>query len=149
MRVDSGDLLAQCRYVRQVLDEAGLHDVKIAASGDLDEFSIAELVEQNIPADSFGVGTSLGVGAGSVARDIEGAALGGIYKEVFYVDERGPHPKVKVAGEKSTWPGVKEVYRIGNFEHDVPHTLALTPLTPASPSGFASSDSDRGDDARS
>jgi nicotinate phosphoribosyltransferase len=45
--------------------------------------------------------------------------LGGIYKEVFYVDERGPHPKVKVAGEKSTWPGVKEVYRIGTFEEDV------------------------------
>jgi nicotinate phosphoribosyltransferase len=26
---------------------------------------------------------------------------------------------LKVAGEKSTWPGVKEVYRIGNFESDL------------------------------
>jgi nicotinate phosphoribosyltransferase len=102
-----------------VLDRAGLHEVKIAASGDLDEFSIQELLEAEAPIDSFGVGTSLGVGAGSVERDIEGAALGGVYKEVFYSDERGPHPKLKVAGEKSTWPGVKEVYRVGNFSCDV------------------------------
>jgi nicotinate phosphoribosyltransferase len=119
VRLDSGDLLGDAHYVREVLDAAGLGEVKIAASGDLDEFSIAELLDAGAPVDSFGVGTSLGVGAGSVERDIEGAVLGGIYKEVFYVDERGPHPKVKVAGEKSTWPGVKEVYRIGTFEEDV------------------------------
>src|SRR5437588_722912 len=107
------------RYVRGVLDAAGLDDVKISASGDLDEFSIADLLEAGAPIDSFGVGTSLGVGAGSVERDIEGAALGGVYKEVFYVDEHGPHPKVKVAGEKSTWPGIKEVYRVGDFEEDL------------------------------
>jgi nicotinate phosphoribosyltransferase len=119
VRLDSGDLLGDARYVRGVLDAAGLNDVKISASGDLDEFLITDLLDAGAPIDSFGVGTSLGVGAGSVARDIEGAALGGIYKEVFYVDERGPHPKVKVAGEKSTWPGVKEVFRIGDFEEDV------------------------------
>jgi nicotinate phosphoribosyltransferase len=120
VRVDSGDLLAQCRYVRRVLDEAGLHDVKIAASGDLDEFSIARLVEQDIPADSFGVGTSLGVGAGSVEQDIEGGALGGVYKMVYYeAEDPADRPKIKVADEKSTWPGRKEVYRIGSFERDV------------------------------
>lgn len=119
VRLDSGDLLEDARYVRHTLDAAGLEDVKISASGDLDEFSIADLLDANAPIDSFGVGTSLGVGAGSVERDIEGAALGGVYKEVFYVDERGSHPKVKVAGEKSTWPGVKEVYRIGDFQEDV------------------------------
>jgi nicotinate phosphoribosyltransferase len=119
VRLDSGDLLEDARYVRGALDEAGLTDVKISASGDLDEFSIAELLDAGAPVDSFGVGTSLGVGAGSVERQIEGGALGGVYKEVFYVDERGSHPKVKVAGDKSTWPGIKEVYRIGNFEEDV------------------------------
>src|SRR4029079_12439291 len=117
--LDSGDLAADAQYVRATLDRAGLDQVKIAASGDLDEFYIRELVAAGAPIDSFGVGTSLGVGAGSVERDIEGAALGGIYKAVYYVDERGPHPKVKVAGEKSPWPGIKEVYRVGNFEHDV------------------------------
>jgi nicotinate phosphoribosyltransferase len=119
VRLDSGDLASDARYVRDVLDRAGLHEVKIAASGDLDEFSIHELLEAGAPIDSFGVGTSLGVGAGSVERDIEGAALGGVYKEVCCVDERGEHPKIKVAGEKSTWPGVKEVYRLGNFAEDL------------------------------
>jgi nicotinate phosphoribosyltransferase len=131
VRLDSGNLLEDARYVRGVLDGAGLEDVKISASGDLDEFSIADLEEARAPIDSFGVGTSLGVGAGSVERDIEGAALGGVYKEVFYVDERGPHPKVKVAGEKSTWPGIKEVYRIGDFEKDVVQ-LADEPKPPNS-----------------
>ena len=93
--------------------------MRIAASGDLDEFSIHELLDSGAPIDSFGVGTSIGVGAGSVERDIEGGALGGVYKEVYSVDARGAHPKVKVAGDKSTWPGIKEVYRIGHFVEDV------------------------------
>jgi nicotinate phosphoribosyltransferase len=114
-----------------VLDEGRLQEVKIAASGDLDEFSIQELLEKGAPIDSFGVGTSLGVGAGSVERDIEGAALGGVYKEVFAVDDRGRHPKVKVAGDKSTWPGIKEVYRLGNFASDVIQ-LADEPKPPGS-----------------
>ena len=119
VRLDSGDLAGDARYVRRVLDEAGLDEVRISGSGDLDEFSITELLEGGAPIDSFGVGTSLGVGAGSVERDFEGAALGGVYKEVFCVDDRGPHPKVKVAGDKSTWPGIKEVYRVGNFAYDL------------------------------
>lgn len=131
VRLDSGNLLEEARYVRDVLDRAGLHDVKISASGDLDEFSIQELLDAHGPIDSFGVGTSLGVGAGSVERDIEGAALGGVYKEVFYTDERGHHPKIKVAGDKSTWPGIKEVYRLGNFASDVVQ-LASEPKPPDS-----------------
>ncbi|MBV9324070.1 MAG: nicotinate phosphoribosyltransferase [Chloroflexi bacterium] len=119
IRLDSGDLAGDARYVREVLDRGDLKEVRIAASGDLDEFLIAELLDADAPIDAFGVGTSLGVGAGSVERDIEGAALGGVYKEVFCSDERGGHPKVKVAGEKSTWPGIKEVYRLGDFESDV------------------------------
>ena len=131
VRLDSGDVANDARYVRRVLDEAGLHEVRIAASGDLDEFSITELLENGAPIDSFGVGTSLGVGAGSVQRDVEGAALGGVYKEVFAVDERGQHPKIKVAGDKSTWPGIKEVYRLGQFASDVIQ-LADEPKPPGS-----------------
>jgi nicotinate phosphoribosyltransferase len=119
VRLDSGDLGGDARYVREVLDRGGLEEVRIAASGDLDEFSIHDLLESGAPIDSFGVGTSVGVGAGSVEREIEGGALGGVYKEVYACDERGGHPKVKVAGDKSTWPGIKEVYRLGNFRADV------------------------------
>ncbi len=120
IRLDSGDLAADSAFVRSVLDEAGLKEVRILASGDLDEFRIAELLEADAPIDGFGIGTSIGVGAGSLEHDVEGGALGGVYKQVAYVGEDGTtHPKVKVAGDKSTWPGAKEVYRIGEFVEDV------------------------------
>jgi nicotinate phosphoribosyltransferase len=120
VRLDSGDLVADSCHVRAVLDQAGLRDVKILASGDLDEFSIAALLDAGAPIDSFGVGTSLGVGAGSLAHDVEGGSLGGVYKMVQYVDAgSAEHPLMKRAGAKSTWPGKKEVYRIGDFAHDL------------------------------
>lgn len=121
VRLDSGDLLADSRYVRGVLDDAELSEVRILASGDLDEFRIVELLEAGAPIDGFGVGTSIGVGAGSTERDISGGALGGIYKAVWYVDERGEsRALVKVADEaKSTWPGRKEIYRRAGFGGDV------------------------------
>ncbi|MDP8921686.1 MAG: nicotinate phosphoribosyltransferase [Chloroflexota bacterium] len=120
VRLDSGDLLDDSRHVRRVLDEAGLKEVRILGSGDLDEFRVAELLDAGAPIDAFGIGTSIGVGAGSLEHDIEGGALGGVYKEVAYVDEWGTAvPKLKVAGDKSTLPGLKEVYRIGEFVEDV------------------------------
>ena len=120
VRLDSGDLVADSRYVRGVLDGAGLGEVKILASGDLDVFSIAALLEAGAPVDSFGVGTSLGVGAGSLANAVEGGSLGGVYKMVLYVDaENTEYPLIKKAGAKSTWPGKKEVYRVGDFAEDV------------------------------
>src|SRR5262245_6683126 len=43
VRIDSGDFLSLSRQVRQILDEGGLRDAKIMASGDLDEFKIRDL----------------------------------------------------------------------------------------------------------
>jgi nicotinate phosphoribosyltransferase len=120
VRLDSGDLLADSRYVRQVLDEAGQHECRILGSGDLDEYSIAELIAAGAPFDAFGVGTSIGVGQGSVEHDVEGGSLGGVYKNVAYVDEHGETiPKLKVAGAKTTLPGPKEIYRIGAYQEDM------------------------------
>ena len=85
----------------------------------MDEFKIAELLEGGAPIDAFGVGTSLGVGGGSLEHGIEGGALGGVYKEVWYEDSGIGEPKIKVAGPKSTWPGRKEVYRLGTFDRDL------------------------------
>jgi nicotinate phosphoribosyltransferase len=116
VRLDSGDLLADSRYCRAVLDEAGLPDVHILASGDLDEFRIADLVAHDAPIDGFGVGTSLAIGAGSVAHGIDGGALGAVYKLAWDNDETAP---IKTAGEKSTWPGKKQVVRLGAFDRDV------------------------------
>jgi nicotinate phosphoribosyltransferase len=131
VRLDSGDLLADSRYVRAVLDAAGLTECRVLGSGDLDEYTIADLVAQGAPFDAFGVGTSIGVGAGSLEHDVEGGSLGGVYKNVAYVDESGATvPKLKVAGDKSTLPGPKEVYRIGAYVEDVIQ-LADEPPPPA------------------
>ncbi|HEX2923275.1 MAG TPA: nicotinate phosphoribosyltransferase [Chloroflexota bacterium] len=120
VRLDSGDLGADARYVRGVLDDAHMPEVRILASGDLDEFRIEELMQQNAPIDGFGVGTSLGVGGASLKHNAPGCSLGAVYKMSYYEDiEAVDRPKIKLAGEKSTWPGKKEVYRIGSFERDV------------------------------
>jgi nicotinate phosphoribosyltransferase len=116
------------RAIRTAVDVARIyresHGHVLAAvrldSGDLDEYSISELVARGAPFDAFGVGTSIGVGAGSVEPDVEGGSLGGVYKNVAYVDESGATvPKVKVAGDKTTLPGAKEVYRFGVYAEDV------------------------------
>jgi len=58
--------------------------------------------------------------AGAVEQGVLGGSLGLVYKEVWYVDEAGPeYPKLKLGGDKSTWPGKKEIYRQPNWEEDV------------------------------
>src|SRR5215831_19527734 len=120
VRLDSGDVVNDSIYVREQLDKAGLAGTRILASGDLDEWKITELLKAGAAIDAFGVGTMLGYGAGSLELGIPGGALGAVYKEVWYVDETGTeHPKVKIAGPKSTWPGKKEIYRHPNWEEDI------------------------------
>ena len=120
VRLDSGDIIGDSLYVREQLDKADLSNVRILASGDLDEWKITDLVKAGAAIDSFGVGTALGGGLGSAERGIEGGALGGVYKEVWYVDEEGnQYPKVKTAGVKSTWPGKKEIYRHPQWKEDI------------------------------
>ncbi len=120
VRLDSGDIVGDSIYVREQLDKAKLTNVRILASGDLDEWKITDLLNNGAVIDSFGVGTALGGGVGSAERGIDGGALGGVYKEVWYVDEEGnEYPKVKTAGVKSTWPGKKEIYRHPQWEEDI------------------------------
>ncbi|MFL5705482.1 MAG: nicotinate phosphoribosyltransferase [Ktedonobacteraceae bacterium] len=120
VRLDSGDLVGDSIYIREQLDKAGLTSVRILLSGDLDEWKITELLEAGATVDSFGVGTTLGSGAGSTEHSVAGGALGAVYKEVWYVDDAGTeYPKVKLAGPKSTWPGKKEVYRHPQWEEDI------------------------------
>jgi nicotinate phosphoribosyltransferase len=133
VRLDSGDIFADSRHCRALLDEAGLNEVQILASGDMDEFRIAELVAADAPIDAYGVGTAIGVGAGSIEHGISGGALGAVYKLVWYDsdgdDSTNSHEApIKVAGPKSTWPGKKQVSRIGEFREDVIHLDGETPL---------------------
>jgi nicotinate phosphoribosyltransferase len=104
VRLDSGDLAALSRGVRDILDAGGLTKTRILASGDLDEDVIASLVAAGAPIDAFGVGTSL-----STSQDAP--ALGGIYKLVEV--ERGgvTTPVLKLSEGKRTLPGAKQVWR--------------------------------------
>jgi nicotinate phosphoribosyltransferase len=101
VRLDSGDLLALSREVRAVLDDAGLHDVDIMASGDLDENRIHALRSAGAELDAFGVGTQLGTSA-------DAPSLGAVYKLV----EDADGPKMKLATGKVTLPGRKQVWRL-------------------------------------
>ncbi len=111
VRIDSGNLAQEARQVRSMLDEAGLHYVRIFLSGDLNEYKIASFVEEGIPCDFFGVGTEMGVSK-------DAPALGGVYK--LAQDETGP--RIKLSKEKVTLPGIKQVYRVyegGRMARDV------------------------------
>lgn len=104
VRIDSGDLIALSHAVRAILDAGGLRQTRIVASGDLDEWSIAEALARQAPIDAFGVGTAL-----STSRDAP--ALGGIYKLVE-VDRDGLSvPVMKTSGGKASFPGRKQVWR--------------------------------------
>ncbi len=120
VRLDSGDLLADSKHVRGVLDRAGLTSTKVLVSGDLDEFRIADLLHDGAPIDGFGVGGNLDVGLGSVASGAVGGTLGAVYKLTWYAGDGDP-AKIKLAGEKSTWPGRKVVSRVDNFARDMIH----------------------------
>ncbi len=104
VRLDSGDLLGLSRQVRAVLDDAGLRDAKIMASGDLDEYKIRDLVRAGAPIDSFGVGTQL-------ATSADAPAMGTVYKMVK-LDVGGIHRfTAKLSEDKATLPGAKQIFR--------------------------------------
>jgi nicotinate phosphoribosyltransferase len=116
VRLDSGDLLELSKQVRDRLDQAELHDTRIVASGDLDEFSIADLLVRGAPIDAFGVGTAL-------ATSKDAPALGGVYKLVDVQSTEGPSYRAKFSEEKATHPGRKQVFRFrapgNNFCGDI------------------------------
>jgi nicotinate phosphoribosyltransferase len=105
IRLDSGDLAYLSKKARRMLDDAGLHDVKIAASNQLDEYLIRSLLGQKAPIDVFGVGTSLVTGQPD-------AALGGVYK-LAYTDA-APRIKLSESIKKITLPHRKQVFRVHN-----------------------------------
>lgn len=100
VRLDSGDLLALSREARRLLDDAGLHAVRIVASGGLDEEALASLCSAGAPIDAFGVGTRLGMSADAPVLDMA-------YK---LVDHDGA-PCLKLSEGKETLVGPKQVYR--------------------------------------
>ncbi|HVO99582.1 MAG TPA: nicotinate phosphoribosyltransferase [Bryobacteraceae bacterium] len=104
VRLDSGNLVTLAPAVRKILDDAGLPDTKIMATGDLNEFKIHELVAARAPIDVFGVGTELSTSA-------DAPTLGVVYKMVEHEDSGKRRYTLKLSEDKHTLPGAKQVFR--------------------------------------
>lgn len=111
IRLDSGDLEADSKFARTAFEAAGLHGMKIFASGNLDEDRIDALMSAGAPIDAFGVGTQL-------VAPSDSPNLDAVYKLVEY-DGR---PVMKLSPGKVTLPAAKQVYRVvadGKAERDI------------------------------
>ena len=110
VRLDSGNFLELSHSVREILDEAGLHDTKVMVSGDMDEYKIRDLIAAGAPIDSFGVGTQL-------ATSADAPNMGTIYK-MAELDICGiKRFTAKLSADKTSLPGAKQVFR--HPDHDV------------------------------
>ena len=92
VRIDSGDLVKLSQQVHSYLPE-----VKIFASGDLDEWEISRLKDEGAVIDGYGVGTKL----------VTGVPVNGVYKLV----EIDRIPTMKESSNKLTYPGRKQIFR--------------------------------------
>lgn len=92
VRIDSGDLVSLSKQVRELLP-----GVPIFASGDLDEYRIAEFKAAGAEIDGYGLGTQL----------VTGVPVNGAYKLV----EISGIPVMKKSTGKVTYPGRKQIFR--------------------------------------
>lgn len=100
VRLDSGDMAAQSRSVRRILDAGGLKAVTIFASGGLDEDALLEFVRQGAPIDGFGMGTALTTSSDAPSLDC-----------AYKLQEYAGLARRKLSKGKATWPGRKQVWR--------------------------------------
>ena len=107
IRIDSGDLAYLSKKARRMLDNAGLKDAKIIVSNSLDEYTIDSILKQEAPIDAFGVGERM------ITAKSE-PVFGGVYKLCAVGNDGTFEPRIKISDtvEKTTNPGLKDVYRI-------------------------------------
>jgi len=121
IRIDSGDLGAEAKHARDVLDLAGARNTKIVVSGDLDEWSIAAL--QPAPIDAYMVGTQLVTGSGHPTASM-------IYKLVAIEDNSGEMlPTAKSSPQKPTVGGRKAAFRTYDADNTVDGETLIIDLT--------------------
>lgn len=107
IRLDSGNLLELSKQARRLLDEAGLYDTIVMASGDLDEHIIRDLKSKDAPINAWGVGTKL-------VTAFDQPALNAIYKLSALKNSNGSWDyKMKTTSDlnKVTLPGILQVKR--------------------------------------
>jgi nicotinate phosphoribosyltransferase len=104
VRLDSGDLAVHARQVREILNEGGLEETTIFASGNLDEYRLRALLSSATspaaPIDGFGIGTALDVSNDAPSLDC-----------AYKLQEYAGKARRKRSEGKATWPGRKQVYR--------------------------------------
>jgi len=100
VRLDSGDLSDHAFKVRRILDDGGLQDVTIFASGSVDEYLLEQLRRKNAPIDGFGIGTHMDTSADAPYLDCA-------YKLVEYAGRA----RRKRSEGKVLLPGPKQVFR--------------------------------------
>ncbi len=108
IRLDSGDLLTLSQQARHLLDNAGLTEMKIVASNDLDEHAILKLKAAGACIDIWGIGTQL-------VTSYDQPALGGVYKLAAI----RPNPqsdwqyrmKISAQSLKTSNPGLLQIRR--------------------------------------
>jgi nicotinate phosphoribosyltransferase len=108
VRLDSQPLYELSWETRKRLDAAGLHDVRVFASGGLDEAAIDSLVQRGAAIDAYGIGSAL-------VCSTDRAALDAAYKLVEYAGQG----RAKYSSGKATLPGKKQVFRSATPAEDV------------------------------
>jgi nicotinate phosphoribosyltransferase len=110
IRLDSGDLVEISKFARRYFQQHGLDWVQVFASGDLDEFKVADLLEKGAEIDGFGIGTNFAVSRCAPAVEI-------VYKLVEY----GSKKVFKTSPNKTSLPGKKSIRRIGQpkYQRDI------------------------------
>lgn len=100
VRLDSGDLIQNSHKIREILNNAGMSEVQIFVSGNLDEYALQRFIKANAPIDGFGVGTLM-----VTSSDAPYLECG--YKLVQFAGRA----RYKRSPNKETWPCRKQVYR--------------------------------------
>jgi len=135
IRLDSGDLAYLSKEARRLLDEAGLPNVRIVASNDLEENLIVSLKQQGARIDTWGVGTQL-------VTAYNQPALGGVYKLAALRQEDGLGwdfmIKLSEQQAKTSIPGILQVRRYqaeagGQPRADMIYNVAAPEPLPAAP----------------
>jgi putative nicotinate phosphoribosyltransferase len=115
VRIDSGDLAAEARRARALLDELGAPKARVIVTGDLDERALEALAEE--PVDGYGVGTAVVMGG-------ERPTTGLVYKLVAV----GEQPVAKRSPGKEGIAGRKWAWRVPEGDE-----VATDPTPPSSP----------------
>jgi nicotinate phosphoribosyltransferase len=120
VRIDSGDLGKHARAVRDILDGAGLTQIRIFASGNLDEYEVEALLKQGAPIDGFGIGTHLDTSADRPYLDC-----------AYKLQEYAGRSTRKRSEGKATWPGRKQIYRLFDNEGKMAEDIITLQDAPA------------------